>query len=168
MQPRVLVILLTLVALTVGGGGHAAAEDDAGVPDLRLESWGVRLGLASDPDQPVAGVHFDLGELADRVYLEPSLELGAGDDHVVFAATAAAHYRFPAERGMVPYAGGGVSLGLNHHDRPRGDDDTDFEIALRGTGGLIWRLRSGNDVFVEVNLVFGDLHDLQAFFGWRF
>lgn len=88
------------------------------------------------------------------------------DDHAILAVTAPVHYRFEVEAQVAPYAGGGLALGLVERDRPR--DDTDFEIALKAVGGAEWRLKNGNDFFVELNFVFGDLHDTQVLVGWTF
>ena len=50
------------------------------VADFGLRGWGPRVGLAGDPDQVVAGVHFDLGEFAPQVWFQPDVLLGFGDD----------------------------------------------------------------------------------------
>jgi hypothetical protein len=50
--------------------------------DLGPRGWGLRAGAASDPDQVLFGVHVDLGEIVPALRLQPSLEVGAGDDLV--------------------------------------------------------------------------------------
>lgn len=137
-------------------------------PRSASSGWGVRVGLASDPDQIVGGVQFDLGEIADRVHFEPVLELGLGDDHTILAGTGAVWYDFGPQGQVRPYAGGGVTLGVIDRDKPAAADDTDFEIGLRALGGASWRLEGGREFFLELDLVFGDIHDAQIVAGWRF
>ena len=142
----------------------AQAQQDPVRP--QYQSWGVRGGFANDPDQLVIGVHFDLGQILDNLQFRPNIELGIGDDHTVLAVTAPVHYRFKAHSEVRPYAGGGPAIGLVDRDRPGAG--TDLEIALKAVAGAEWRLRNGNDFFVELNLVFGDLHDAQILAGWTF
>ena len=62
-----------LVAVIALSAGSSMAQDD---DEFGLRGWGPRVGLAADPDQIVAGVHFDLGERADaRRLLARALEL---------------------------------------------------------------------------------------------
>lgn len=152
-----------LLALTA-----SAAAEEASSSSKMSSPWGIRLGLATDPDQVVAGLNFLETRIAEDLYLEPNIEIGFGDDHTILAATAPFHYRFRVAAKVQPYAGGGVTVGFDRHDRPGGDSDTDFEIALRATGGFTWSLKSGTEMFAELNLMFDDLHDAQAMIGWRF
>lgn len=130
--------------------------------------WGARLGLADDPDQVVLGGQYDFGEVAERVRFEPHFELGVGDHHTIVAATAAFHYRFATARGWRPYAGGGPELGWVDRDAPAGNDDSDFEIGFKVIGGAGWNLASGNEMFVELDIGFGDLQDAELLVGVRF
>jgi len=167
--------LLLLIAITLVLPAPAKAEDPASPSTSASTStsketspWGIRVGLATDPDQVVAGVHFLETRIAKNLYLEPNVEIGFGDDHTILAATAPFHYRFEVDGKVQPYAGGGVTVGFDRFDRSGDDSDTNFEIAARATGGIIWKLRSGTEMFAELNLIFGDLHDAQAMIGWRF
>jgi len=144
------------------------AQDAGSQKSHDWSGWGVRVGLADDPDQVIIGGQYDFGEIADRVHFEPNVELGIGDDHTILSGTAAFHYHFPSANKMRPYAGGGLAVGLVDSDRPGRNDDTDFEIALKAVGGFRWPLKSGNEFFLELDLVFGDLHDTQVLAGWRF
>ena len=141
---------------------------DAGSRQADWNGWGIRVGLAVDPDQAVVGARYDFGEIADRVHFEPNVELGIGDDHTILAATAAFHYHFGAVDRMRPYAGGGPALGWVDRDRPGVVDDSELEIALKAVGGARWPLKNGKEFFLELNLVFGDLHDAEVLAGWRF
>ncbi len=132
--------------------------------------WGPRVGLASDPDQLVVGVHVDAGRLDSRVRFQPDAEVGVGDDFVILAFSAPVHYRFRVQGDIAPYAGGGVTVGYIDFDEPDGwrgdDDDVDFAIDL--IGGLEWSLRSGNLFFLEFDLLVGDLQDFELLAGWTF
>ena len=130
--------------------------------------WGARVGVADDPDQAVFGAHWVLEDLVPNLRFMPNIELGLGDDHTIVAVTAPVHYMFrDLDAPFTPYAGGGVTLAFIDEDRGRKNDD-DFEIALRITGGLEWRLGQRRDFFVELNLIGGDVHDLQVIAGWTF
>ena len=59
-------------------------------------------------------------------------------------------------------------LGLDHHDPTGRGSETDFEIALKAIGGSTWILKSRREFFLELSLIFGDLHDAQLMAGWRF
>ena len=136
-------------------------------PDVGKSRWALKVGLATSPDQVVGGVNFLETEIANNVYLEPNAELGIGDSSVIVSATAPFHYRFTVDAKVKPYVGGGVTLGVAWVDK-NNNNETDFEIALRGTGGIFWQLDGGRVMFAELNLIFGDLHDFQAMVGWRF
>jgi hypothetical protein len=154
----VAIFSITVPAIAQGGGALGS----------RTSTWGIRVGLATEPDQIVGGVHLFETEIANNVFLEPNFELGLGDDHVILSGTAPFHYRFTVDAKVRPYAGRGVTVGVDYFDKPGGGSDTNFEIALRATGGIMWRLKGGTEMFGELNLIFGDLHDFQAMIGWRF
>lgn len=151
------------------------AQTDA-PPDSRDRSafrgLGPRVGLGSDPDQLVFGLHFDLGRIAPDVRFQPDFEIGLGDDRTLFVGTFPVHYLFPTREDIQPYAGAGVSVGLVDDDRGlryvRDGDDTDLEAALVLVGGLQWRLSRMNRFLIEVNLIAGDLHDFELLAGWTF
>lgn len=145
----------------------------AAAQPLHLDSggWGVRAGAASDPDQAMVGVHLDLGELAGDLRLVPSLELGVGDADTV-QLVIPVHYHFPTGGVVQPYAGGGVLLAWIDRDVPPRrravDDDTDFDIAPVGVGGLIWPLQSGSDLALELQLGGGEAMGAKVMVGWTF
>ena len=156
------------IALLAVFGGLALSAHAQDLSKPEYNTWGIRLGVADDPDQFVGGVHFDFGAVVDRLRFQPNFEIGLGDDTTIAAITAPLHYHFDIDSNVTPYAGGGLVFGWIDRDRPVGIDDDDFEIGLKLTGGAQWRLRGGNDFFLELNLVFGDLHDIQVMAGWTF
>jgi hypothetical protein len=156
-----IILLSALVVLTA----PAWAQTDIG---SEVSPWGVRVGLASGPDQLVGGINFLETKVGENLFIVPNAEIGFGDDAIVLTGTAPIHYRFVVDGKVRPYAGGGVTVGWINKDKPNNNDSTDFEITLRGTGGIIWALKGGNEMFAELNLIFGDLYDAQVMVGWRF
>ena len=151
----------------------AAATLPAAAEDHGIRGWGPRVGLASDPDQVLLGVHLDAGRLGPRVRFQPDVELGVGDDVFVLAFTAPVHYRFRVQGDVHPYAGGGVTIGFvdvdhDHDDEFDHDHDDDVEAAIDITGGLEWALDGDDLFFVEFSILAGDLHDFQLVAGWTF
>ena len=145
----------------------------ASADGIALRGWGPRVGVASEPDQVLAGVHWDIGDLASHVRIVPNVQLGVGDDTTVIEGTVPVHYVFgKTGAGFTPYVGGGIAVAwfdVDHDDDNDHDsDDSDVEIGAKATGGLEWGLKSGNRFFLELNLGIGDLHDFQAVAGWTF
>ena len=172
MRKRWMVTATVLAAMTLGlaqaqedpSAGQSSAPSD----DFGWRGVGPRVGLAADPDQVVGGVHFDLGEFAPRVWFQPDVVVGFGDDVRSVVGSAAVWYRFEGVHSRItPYAGGAPAVGLFSVDR-NGNDDTDVEFGLQIGGGSEWRLSSGNRFVVELRLGLGDLWDALVFAGWTF
>ena len=157
-----------LVMIAVSLALPALAEEGDSLAGSKTSPWGIRVGLGTDPDQIIGGVNFLETKIANNVYLVPNAELGFGDDHVIVAGTAPVFYRFVTQSKVRPYAGGGVTIGFDRKDKNDGGSETNLEIALQASGGVIWKLKSGTEMFGELNLSFGDLHEMQAMIGWRF
>jgi hypothetical protein len=94
--------------------------------------------------------------------------VGLGDDYTIITVTAPVHYRFKVDANIVPYAGGGITLGWVDHEFDNGDDDTDFEIAAKAVGGVEWPLKGNNAFFLELNIGVGDIQDAEVLAGWMF
>ena len=158
--------VLRIVALTalVAAAGMSGAQADE-------EGWGLRFGFADDPDQAVIGAQYDVGEVVDHVHVVPMFEIGFGDDATVVSVAAVAYWHFKKGPEKIdPYAGAGVQAGwidLDDDDFP-GNDDSDFEIQVNVLGGLRFPLKNKNELFVELILGSGDLHDAQIMGGIRF
>jgi opacity protein-like surface antigen len=133
-------------------------------PQIRWQGWGVRAGLASDPNQVVVGAQFPLGEWAPRVAFTPNVELGFGDHHTILSATAPAHYIFRTKTNIKPYVGGGVTLGYVDRD----SRSSDFGVSLELMGGAEWELKNSKSFFLELDIPFSDFHDVQVLVGWNF
>ena len=151
-----IVVLLALPALAQDTGSTT-----------RDRNWGLRLGVGTDPDQIIVGGQYDFGEIARRVHIDPHFELGLGDDTAILSGTAAFLYVWDRKGTVQPYVGGGPEIGVVWVDT-RDGSDTDLEVAIKAMGGGRWQLKSGKEFFLEMNLGFGDLHDVQFMVGWRF
>ena len=128
--------------------------------------WGPRVGLSSDPDQIIGGVHFNAGYLAPDVRVRPLVQMGLGDDQFTLTGACAVHYEFGNLGGdWRPYVGG--ELGLVYSDRDNGTDDT--ELGLSAGGGIERNLSSGSILQLELRLgLIDETPDLQFHVGWAF
>jgi len=152
-------LLLFLAAFAV----PAQAESSSSDSDIGWYGWGLRGGLADDPDQGLFGAHFNLGEFTRHLRFQPDVQIGFGDDHTTLFFTAPVYYRFFVGRSFTPYAGGGVTLGWVDVDGV----GSEVEAGVRATGGLDWA-KDGSGFLVELSLGFGDIHDVQILAGWSF
>ena len=127
------------------------------------QGWGPRVGITSDPDQVIAGVHFDMGEIATNFRWEPNLEIGFGDEVTSLSGNVLFAYYFPIQSSVTPYAGGQVAAVF--FDPDEGDSQT--EVGVDAVGGIettVGRTR----MFFELQLGFGDIHDAKLLMGWKF
>lgn len=134
--------------------------------DLGYQGWGIRAGLGDDPDQGIIGAHWDLGTLIPKLRFMPSAELGIGDDHTIVSLVLPVHYTFTPDTNVTPYVGGGALLAFIERDRPRRDDDSEFDIAPTLAFGVEWLLQRSGSVFVELDVSGGDTHDAKLLVGW--
>lgn len=156
--------------LCVVGFVLVAAVGTAAAQDFGYRAWGPRVGVSADPDQAYAGIHLDMGEFARNVRFQPNVELGLGDDQVLFALNLEAAYLFPIQESWMPYAGGGIGVNYVNFDRPRGasGDDDDTDIGLSVLGGVQRTRASAPDIFVELKIGLSDSPDAKLAVGWTF
>jgi len=133
--------------------------------EVGLRGWGPRVGLSVDPDQVVAGAHFDLGEFAQHWRFQPSFDLGFGDDVFALAGNAMAAYYFPIKSELTPYAGGQLTVVWFDFDET---DDSETELGLGAVGGIELPLKNGNRFLTELQIGIGDVPDFKLFAGWTF
>ena len=151
---RVLLTVLVLGLLPV-----TAAADDFG-----YKGWGPRLGLTIDPDQFHFGAHWDFGQFAQHIRLQPNVEFGIGDNFNILAINGEAAYRFSSRwDAWSPYAGGG--LGANTYFF---DGDSRFDLGVNLLAGLEKGMSNGNRFFVEFKLGLVDSPDAKFTLGWSF
>ena len=122
---------------------------------------GIRGGVSIDPDQFYFGGHYETGELIDRLYLRPNLEVGVGDDVTLIAANIEAIYKIPLKnrRGTAFYLGGGPAI--NWYDS---DSRSDTKAGLNLLAGLEFNER----FFFEVKGGVADSPDLKVGIGYTF
>lgn len=128
---------------------------------------GGRLGATLDPDQAHLGVQLDLGELAERVRLQPNLELGLGSDQTIVALNPEVVYLFSKREKWTPYAGGGLGLNVVHYDKAaQGGSKTDLQVGLNMLGGLETMVSTRTRLFFEGKFGVGDSPELKVTFGF--
>lgn len=160
----------------VAGCALASALALSYVTDVSAEvgfrGWGPRFGLADDPDQAIGGVQFDLGELAKHVRMQPSVEVGFGDDKISLYGNFMVSYYFPVDASVTPYAGAEVTGWLFDNDPDPGDDEFDdgfnSEIALDAVGGIETKLKSGTRFLGEIQVGIDNGPDFRVVVGWTF
>ncbi len=128
-----------------------------------FQGWGPRVGLTSDPDQVVGGVHFDMGEIVPNVRWEPNFEIGFGDNVTSFSGNVLFAYYFPIQSRVTPYAGGQLAAVFFDVD----EGGTETEIGVDAVGGIETPL-GRTRMFFELQLGFGDIHDAKILVGWKF
>src|SRR5262245_66133326 len=89
-----LVAIVALAACTVASA------------DIGYHGWGPRVGVADDPDQVVAGVHWDLGEFVPNLRFEPSAEIGIGDHDTALLGHLIVAWYFTPHPKVRHYPGG--------------------------------------------------------------
>lgn len=128
---------------------------------------GGRAGATLDPDQVHLGIHLDLGELAERVRVQPSVEIGFGSDITLVAVNPEVVYLFNKRDKWTPYAGGGLGLNIVNRDRPSpGQDNTKLEVGLNLLAGIEAMVSSSTRLFFEGKFGVGDSPDFKATCGF--
>jgi hypothetical protein len=147
----------------------------AATQDFGVRSYGLRGGIAANPDQFAIGAHLDAGRLNRRIRFQPSVELGLGNGVLLGSANFDLHYLFGLiGRSYRPYAGGGI--GLNVIDVRNGfgqGSGFDLEPVLNLVGGMEWGAhrkgtRALNRYLVEARVGMGDTPELKLVFGLNF
>jgi len=128
---------------------------------------GGRLGVTLDPDQVHLGIHLDLGELAERVRVQPNVEVGFGSDRTLVAVNPEVVYLFDKRGKWTPYGGGGLGLNIVNRDRPsRDEDNTELEVGLNLLAGIETKVSNSTRLFFEGKFGVGDSPDFKAACGF--
>jgi len=154
--------LLLALALFASAALPAAGQTGA------VQGWGLRAGVADDPDQVVGGFHLSFGDLVPRLRFQPSLELGSGDETSVLTLTLPGHYRVPVGGALEPYFGGALLLSSIDRDRPPGASEDDFDIGVALVGGLELSRAGDHGFLLEVHLGGGKAYDAKVVVGVTF
>jgi hypothetical protein len=134
---------------------------------------GARIGYTSDEiDQFHLGGHIRLFELARNVAVQPSLEIGFGDDATLIAVNGDVFYEFTELE--TPewsfYAGGGLVFSYVNFDVPEGIDvdDDDTNLGLDIAGGARYQISPGARLFTEIRIGLEDAPDFKITAGVTF
>ena len=142
------------------------ASSSPSLAELGYQTWGLRGGVGVDPDQGIIGMHWNLGNFSQRTRLQPNFEVGFGDNATIASLGIPVHYRFGNSPHYTPYAGGGVLLGYIDYDRAKSGSSSDWFIEPLAVVGIEWPLSGGGELFVELDLSFGDAQDAKLLLGW--
>ena len=128
---------------------------------------GGRVGATRDPDQAHLGLHLNLGELAERVRLQPNIEIGVGSNMTVVAVNPEAIVTFRRRGRWTPYAGGGLGLNLVRRDKKVfPGEENELEIGLNLLGGYETKVSERLKLFIEGKFGIGDSPVFKATFGF--
>ena len=131
--------------------------------------WGGRVGGTLDPEQVHVGFHVDLGDIAERVRLQPNVEVGFGDDVTLVAINPEVFFLFAPHSRWTPYAGGGLGINIYNWDTNiPGADDSETEIGLNLLGGIETKISDRTKFFGEVKFGIGDSPDAKFHVGLTF
>ena len=132
---------------------------------------GPRVGFSVNPDQFVVGGHLSTG-FAPGWTLNPSVELGFGDNATVTALNFDAEYHFDIQRSnWSPYLGAGLGVDFISIDVPAPFSDVhDTVTGLNLIVGTTIPTASSQHLFSELRIGTGDsaIPDLKGVFGWNF
>jgi opacity protein-like surface antigen len=131
--------------------------------------WGARAGATLDPEQVHVGFHLDLGDIAERLRLQPNVEIGFGDNKTLVAINPEVFYLFTPHNRWTPYAGGGLGINIvNWDDKAGMSDKTETEIGLNLLGGVETRISDTTKFFGEIKFGVGDSPDAKFAVGLTF
>lgn len=130
--------------------------------------WGLRAGYAGDHDyqQLFVGLHAEVARPFINTALQPSLEVGFGDDLLLIALNVDLFYEFTelAQNDWSFYAGGGVAI--NHFNPDNGSSHTEFGLNLAGGVGRM--ISRSNRLFAELRIGLEDAPDFKLSLGITF
>ena len=151
---RKLSLIAISLFLTIGSARLTARDYVVG--------WGGRIGATTDPGQVHLGVHADLGEIAERLRVQPNIELGLGSDQTLVAINPEVNYLFMLRDRWTPYAGGGLGINIVNFDKTApGASGTDLEVGLNLLGGFETKIGSNSRFFAEVKFGVGDSPEVK-------
>lgn len=130
------------------------------------ESVGVRAGLSANPDQFFIGAHLRTGPLTDRLWFQPNIEAGFGDNRTTVGFNLEFAYWIPLQNGWNAYFGGGPALNLNSFEARRGVGGRDTDV---GPGlNLLLGLARPRGIFGEFKVGALDSPEVKFLVGWSF
>jgi hypothetical protein len=151
---RWLLVATSLVALAGVDNAHAQRE-------LGIYGLGARTGFSVDPDQFVIGGHIDLGDIAEQLQLQPTVEAGFGSDITIVTTMAEINYHFRSpDEWDYPTLYVGAALGPVFYSTDAGSDT---EVGLTVQTGIRKQVADGDYSWLgEVRYGISDTPD------WKF
>lgn len=155
--------ILPAIAILLFATGSLFAQPER---PFGVHGVGPRLGVTIDPDQFHIGGQLDLGDLAERLMIIPSLEIGFGDNVTIITPMFDVQYRFREDWGSWnPYLGAGIGPVFISADH--GGDNTELGLTIQG--GIARRMVSQTGFFfLEGKLGLVDYPDVRLSAGWNF
>ncbi len=171
------VVIIGLLALAFASSAMAATRHKArrsassGSGSFAATTIGPRVGFSVDPDQIVVGGHLSTG-FARNWTINPSVEIGFGDNQTVTALNFDAEYHFRVQGSTwSPYAGLGMGIHFVHADSPAPYPDVnDTASGLNIIVGTLIPAAPRQNIFTELRVGTGDaaIPDFKGIIGWNF
>jgi hypothetical protein len=157
----------TISVIAIAAAGMLApASATAG--DFAPHEYAARTGLSFNPDQFLAGLHFQVGD-GRKPQVRPVVDFGFGNGVRLLALSGDVLYHF-ADGQWRPYGGGGP--GVNFIDVTDGVGEADGlqpKIVAHAVAGLTWApRRSRYGYFVEGRFGIGDTPRVRVSVGMSF
>ena len=132
-------IVTTLVVLAIAAGPRSAIAAPSG--------FGLQLGMTSDPDDLVGGIHYIL-PLARHIAFAPSIDVGTGGGDLSLSLNGNLHINLLPDEEIGPYVGAGFSsYTAGPSDDTSDQPDAAGPTAIAGVwlnrhGGTSWSLET--------------------------
>jgi len=151
-MPRVIAIALVCGVLMAAPRASSA------------QAVGLRAGVSADPDQFFVGLHVQTAPLFSQVRFRPNVEVGFGDDVVLFALNFDLVWRAPI--GRHPWSillGGGPAANIYRHDWPDGSHSD-----VGGGLNILLGVEHRRGFFSELKVGFIDSPSIKFGIGFTF
>lgn len=169
VQSRIVVLCAVATGLVFAAAGSATAGG------LGFTGWGVRAGFSSDPDQFVIGAYAGMGELAENLRLQPTVDIGFGDHLTILTISPDLTYAIPAGDSGRLYFGGTLGILYWKMDKEIRDwytgrkiKSSGFELGVAAIAGYEFIL---GDMPLHLDLKIGitdEYPDLKLLLGYTF
>ncbi len=140
------------------------------VAEAQSSLWfGPRFGASTEPDQLVLGGQMVIGGVAPDLTLDPSIELGFGDDITTIQFNFDGKYHFDIQGSdWRPLVGVGIGIANYSYDAPPGFDDSETEVGINLILGTSIPTGTRGNWFAELRFGAADLPELKLIGGVNF
>jgi hypothetical protein len=131
------------------------------VTPVYAQDFAVRSGMNVNPDQFSVGGQYEFGPVAQRLWLQPNMDMGFGDGSTLFAFNFDVVFRRPLGKKTIwtAFAGGGPAINMY-----RINGSTQSEAGASVVGGVIHR----SGLFSEVRVGFLESPQVRVGAGYVF